>query len=370
MRIAIHVDGPIIRGNERQVIRIAAGLRGRGHHVAVSCRAQGPVRDELTSIGIPTTGIRPGGDADLWNATRFAAWLRRERAEAVLLTSWKRTMIGAWAAAAARVPRIVYRIGDVHPIGGLERLALRRWYTDVIANSRAVADSVAAAVPRAAGKVHVVVNGMESTALSPAPVRRELGIPDDAVLLAAVGGLERRKGFDLLIDALAALDERVHAVLAGGGTDAERSRLEAQARNRGVADRVHFLGRRPDAPAVTAACDAFVLPSRSEGFSVAMLEAMAAGLPTVAADVGGAWEGLAARDGRPPAGWIVPVGDAEALAAALREVIAGIRAGAPEVRARAAEAAWRAANWFTLDKMIDGYEAVLAGRAATSAGRR
>ena len=145
MRIAIHVDGPIIRGNERQVIRIAAGLRGRGHHVAVSCRAQGPVREELTALGIPTTGIRPGGDADLWNATRFAAWLRREGAEAVLLTSWKRTMIGAWAAAAARVPRIVYRIGDVHPIGGLERLALRRWYTDVIANSRAVADSVAAA---------------------------------------------------------------------------------------------------------------------------------------------------------------------------------------------------------------------------------
>lgn len=370
MKVAIHVDGPIIRGNERQVIRIAAGLRERGHHVAVSCRAQGPVRNELTSIGIPTTGIRPGGDADLWNAARFAAWLRREGAQAVLLTSWKRTMIGAWAAAAARVPRIVYRIGDVHPIGGLERLALRRWYTDVIANSRAVGDSVAAAVPGVAGKVHVVVNGMEAAALAPAPVRRELAVPEDAVLLAAVGGLERRKGFDLLIDALPALNARVHAVLVGGGTDAEPGRLEAQARERGVADRVHFFGRRADASAITAACDAFVLPSRSEGFSVAMLEAMAAGRPTVAADVGGAWEGLAARDGRPPAGWIVPIGDADALAGVLREVVHGIRRGAPEVRARAAEAAWRAANWFTLDKMIDGYEAVLTGRAPRSAGRR
>lgn len=363
MRIAIHVDGPIIRGNERQVIRIASGLRGRGHHVAVSCRAEGPVRDELSALGIPTTGVRPGGDADLWNALRFAAWLRRERMDAVLLTSWKRTMIGAWAAAVARVPRIVYRIGDVHPIGALERLALRRWYTDVIANSRKVGDAVIAAVPGVADWVHVVVNGMESAAPSPAPIRRELGIGDDAILLGAVGGLERRKGFDLLVDVLPSLDPHVHAVLVGGGTDADRARLKAQARERGVADRVHFLGRRPDGAAVTAACDAFVLPSRSEGFSVAMLEAMAAGLPTVAADVGGAWEGLAPRDGRPAAGWIVPVGDAEALAAALREVVDGVRADSAEVRARAAEAAWRAANWFTLDEMIDGYEAVLAGRA-------
>lgn len=363
MRIAIHVDGPIIRGNERQVIRIAAGLRDRGHHVAVSCRASGPVRDEMAALGIPTTGIRPGGDADLWNAARFAGWLRRERAEAVLLTSWKRTMVAAAAAAAARVPRIVYRIGDVHPIGALERLALRRWYTDVIANSRKVGESVAAAVPHAPDKVHVVVNGMQAAAPSPAPVRQELGIAADAFLVAAVGGMERRKGFDLLIDALAGLDARVQAVLAGGGTDADRARLQAQARERGVADRVHLLGRRADGAAVIAGCDAFVLPSRSEGFSVAMLEAMAAGRPILAADVGGAWEGLAARGGRPPAGWIVPVGDAGALAGALREVVDGLRGGAPEVPARAAEAAWRAANWFTLDAMIDGYEAVLAGRA-------
>ena len=362
MRIAIHVDGPIIRGNERQVIRIAAGLRDRGHHVAVSCRAEGPVRDELVALGIPTTGIRPGGDADLWNAVRFAAWLHRERIEAVLLTSWKRTMISAWAAAAGRVPRIVYRIGDVHPIGVLERLALTRWYTDVIANSRTVGEAVAAAVPSVADRVHAVVNGMEIAGAAPAPIRQELGIAEDAVLLAAVGGLERRKGFDLLIDALPSLD-RVHAILVGGGTDVDRARLEAQARERGVVDRVHFLGRRTDAPAITAACDAFVLTSRSEGFSVAMREGMAAGKPTVAADVGGAWEGLAPRDGRPAAGWIVPVGDADALAGTLREVVDGLRTAAAEVRARADEAAWRARNWFTLDAMIDGYEAVLAGRA-------
>lgn len=364
MRIAIHVDGPIIRGNERQVIRIAAGLRDRGHHVAVSCRREGPARDELAALGIPTTSIRPGGDADFWNATRFAAWLRRERMESVLLTSWKRTMIAAWAAAAGRVPRIVYRIGDVHPIGTLERLALTRWYTDVIANSRKVGEAVRAAVPGMAARVHVVVNGMEGSLPEPAPVRQELGLGEEAILLAGVGAVERRKGFDLLIEGLPALDARVHAVLVGGGSDADRARLEAHARERGVADRVHFLGRRADGAAVTAGCDAFVLPSRSEGFSVAMLEAMALGRPVVMTDVGGAWEGLAPRDGRPAAGWIVPVDDVRALSSTLREVVDGIRTGAAEVRARTAEAVWRARNWFTLDAMIDGYEAVLTGRAA------
>jgi glycosyltransferase involved in cell wall biosynthesis len=368
MRVAIHVDGPVIRGNERQVIRIAAGLRTRGHDIAVSCRAGGPVMAALDALGIRTTGIRPGGDADLWNALRFAAWLRRERPDAVLLTSWNRAFVSAWSASAAGAPRIVFRIGGIQPIdhgarGWLERLALRRWYHAVIANSRAVAESITRAVPQVAEHVHVVVNGMEIHPPPPAPVRRELGLGDDAILLAAVGGLERRKGFDLLIDAVAGLDPRVHAVLVGDGTEAQRRALQERARGRGVVDRIHFLGRREDADAVTAACDAFVLPSRSEGFSVAMLAAMAMGKPVVSADVPGAWDGLAARDGRPAAGWIVPVEDVDALAATLREVVGGIRSDAAEVRARAGEGAWRAANWFTLDRMIDGYEAVLAGRA-------
>jgi glycosyltransferase involved in cell wall biosynthesis len=139
--------------------------------------------------------------------------------------------------------------------------------------------------------------------------------------------------------------------------------MEERARAHGIAERVHFLGRRDDAPAVTAACDVFALPSRTEGFSVAMLEAMVARRPVVAAEVGGAWEALAAREGRPAGGWIVPRRDAGALAAALRQVVDGLRAGAPEVRARADEVAWRAAHWFTTEAMLDGYEAVLAGRA-------
>ena len=363
MKIAIHVDGPIIRGNERQVMRIAGGLRARGHEVVVSCRAGGPVEAELRARGFRTTGIRPRGDADLWNALAFVRWLRRERPDAVLLTSWIRAFIAGWCARAAGVPRVVFRIGGMQPIhrgvrGSLERHALRRWYHAVIANSRRVAERITGALPEMADRVHVVVNGLAPLdAVDPAPLRREPGIPDDAVLALAVGGMERNKGFDLLIDAVARIPS-VHVVLAGGGTDAQRAALEERA-----GDRIHLLGRRDDVPTLMATCDLFVLPSRAEGFSVALLEAMAAGKPIVAADVGGAWEGLAARDGRPPAGWIVPREDVDALMETIREVVNGIRDGSPEVAARAAEAKWRAEHWFSLERMIDGYEAVLAGRA-------
>jgi glycosyltransferase involved in cell wall biosynthesis len=354
----------VIRGNERQVIAIAAGLCERGHHVAVSCRRGGAVMAELRALGIAATGIRPGGDTDPVNALRFAAWLRRGRFDAVLLTSWKRAFISGWAARVARVPRVVFRIGGIQPIGEkrgrLERYALRRWYHAIVPNSIRVAEHMTAALPDLADRVSLVPNGIDINAVSPVPLRDGLGVPDDAILAVAIGGMERNKGFDLLIDAAAMLDDGVHVVLVGGGTPEARAAMEERARRHGVTGRVHFLGHRSDARAVAAACDLFVLPSRSEGFPVVMLEAMAAGVPVVASDVGGVRDALAERLGRPAAGWIVPVNDAGAIAAGLREVVAAVRSGAPAVAARVREASWRAENWFSMDAMVSGYEAVLA----------
>jgi glycosyltransferase involved in cell wall biosynthesis len=368
VKVAIHVDGPTIRGNERQVIRIAAGLRARGHDVVVSCRAGGPVEAELRSRGIRTTGVRPGGDADLWNALRFVAWLRRERPDATLMTSWKRAFIGAWCARAAGLPRVVFRLGSLQsirpgPRGWLERDALRR-YDAIIAISRGVAERIVETAPEVdPARVHTVLNGIEVKPAPPAPIRAQLGLPADAILCGAVGGMERSKGFYLLVEALASVAASVHAVLVGGGTDEQRRALEEQARALGVAERVHLLGRRGDVPAVLAACDLFALTSRWEGMGVALLEAMAVGCPAVAADVGGTWDAVAARDGRPPAGWVVPAREAAGIAAGVREVVDALRNDPAEVAARVAEARWRIAHWFAVDRMVDEYEAVLAGKS-------
>ncbi len=165
-----------------------------------------------------------------------------------------------------------------------------------------------------------------------------------------------------------AADPGLHVVLAGEGPD--RDALRARAESLGIADRVHLLGQRSDVAAVLAAGDLFVLSSRSEGMSVAMLEAVTARRPVISTDVGGAWDVLAPREGRPAAGWIVPRDDEPALAAALREVAGLLRAGRAAVDARVDEAAWRLEHWFSVERMIDGVEAALRGLPFDHAGAR
>jgi Glycosyl transferases group 1 len=107
-------------------------------------------------------------------------------------------------------------------------------------------------------------------------------------------------------------------VFALGGKGPEREELEEMATRLGIADRVRFLGRREDVPELLAACDVFALPSLYEGSSLAVLEAMAAGRPVVSSAIGGTDELI--EDGR--SGLLVAPGDAEALAAALRRLLA------------------------------------------------
>lgn len=127
--------------------------------------------------------------------------------------------------------------------------------------------------------------------------------------------LDFQKGLETLIEAAATLPD-VLFLIAGDGP--ERARLEAVARDRGVADRVRFLGRRSDVPKLLSACDVFVLPSLFEGLPVSVLEAMAASRPVVATSIPGTAEAVV--DGE--TGWLVPPRDPAALAAAVARVVA------------------------------------------------
>jgi glycosyltransferase involved in cell wall biosynthesis len=361
MKIAFHVDGVEVRGSERQTLLIATGLRERGHSVVVSCRGGGPVEAAFRAAGLTTTSIRPRGDADVWSGLAFAAWLRRERPDAVLLTSWVRLFGASLAARAARVPRIVLRVGGVQSVTRWKyRRALLRQVDAMVVNSPGLAEGFHAQMPELAGRIRIVPNAVVAAPAQPAPVRAEIGAAQGDLLLLAVGGLERRKGLDLLIPAFArTADGGVRLLLAGSGPAADR--LAALAAEHGVADRVHFLGQRTDVPALLAAADAFVLSSLEDSMANAMLEAMAAGLPVLATDVPGTEQALAPRDGRPAAGWMVPRGDEDALARGLGELVAAVRGDPAEARARAAEARWRTEHWFGPQSMVDGYEAALTG---------
>lgn len=172
-------------------------------------------------------------------------------------------------------------------------------------------------------RVHVVQSGVgpPPPAWTRAMLRESFAVPEDAAVLGTVARHHPVKGLDGLIDALGLLAQDpevppfVHLLIGDGP---EGPALRARARARGVFERVRFVGFRPDARAIVGGLDVFVLPSRAEGFGLAALEAMAAGVAVVAAAAGNL---PALLDGG-RLGVVVPVDDAPALASAIKSLVA------------------------------------------------
>ena len=200
--------------------------------------------------------------------------------------------------------------------------ALARFTDLSLAVSQGVKDYLVSAIGLNAAKVRVVANGVDIAALDAArageTVRQELGLPEGTPVIGLVGRLDHwGKGHKELFTAMASLKNRypVHALIVGGGRREEEVRQMAE--NLGLAGQVHFLGSRQDVPDLLQAMDIFVLPSYSEGLSLALLEAMAAGLPVIVSAVGGNPEVV--TDGE--TGLIIPPRDAQVLAQALERLL-------------------------------------------------
>ncbi|HEY8520456.1 MAG TPA: glycosyltransferase family 4 protein [Gammaproteobacteria bacterium] len=156
----------------------------------------------------------------------------------------------------------------------------------------------------------------------------ELGIPPGAFVVGCVANYRPRKGIEYLVDAVARLPADVHLLLVG---HTQAPRLTAAIEASGAGQRIHRVGHRADAPALTAACDVFVLPSiRREGLPRSVIEAMAYGVPPIVTACGGSPELVV--DGQ--SGIVVPVADSAAIAAAIERLRSD-----PALRRRMGEAA-------------------------------
>lgn len=368
MKLVIQSDSRIWGGNEKWLLLVGTGLAERGHDVLVSCKPGRPVEERARRAGLRVTHRRPGGDADVPGAVGFALMLRRERPDAVLLSAFKRALWGGWACRRAGVPRVVERLGIEHdlPARWKYRKAFRDYIDALIVNSSAIRERWLRSAPWfPAGEVHVVLNGVRRPASERSTLRAELGIAGDAPVAAAAGRLEPRKGFDVLLDAVARMrDQSLRLVVAGEGEDG--GALRERASSLGVAGRVHWLGFREDLDNVLLGADLFALPSRREGMANVMLEAMAADCLVVATDISGVREALGAREGRPDAGWIVPPDDPVALAAALDGALAAL-GGDHGARLRE-ETRWRVDHWFAPERAVEHTERVLLGTAEAAPG--
>lgn len=326
-------------GSAENTVASLVGLAaaGYGGPLAVGRAASDPEsledarRRGVTLIDVPAFG-REIGPHDVLALVQLLAVIRRERPAIVHTHTSKAGFIGRLAAQLARVSAVIHQPHG-HVFYGyygrasttlyvtLERLAAR-WTDRIITlTERGTAEHLARRIGRPA-QYRTVPSGVPTAELrfrapSRAVARASLGVPADAFVIAGLGRLVPVKGFDVLLRALPAVVAalpKAQLFLVGDGP--ERGALEAQAAALNVGDRVRISGATADVARWLAACDVLAAPSRNEGMGRALVEAMALGIPVVAAAVGGIPAVVA--DGE--SGRLVASEDAGALAEALVEL--------------------------------------------------
>lgn len=350
-------DGP--GGAEIVVFRMAEELRRRGHYVVPMGPANGVgwLGAKFRDAGFEPRVFTLRRSLDPMCLADLVTQIRRDRLDLIHSHEFTMAVYGAAAARRAGRPHVTTMHGNQTMTAALRRRVALRWAfrrsAATIAVSVETRRQLAAALGLSTDVADVVVNGVPDRRGDPAPIREELGLSQDEVLLVAVGNLDTRKGHILLLQALqqlraAGLRTRWRLAIAGGRGGDQRERLEAFAREHGFQDRLHLLTQREDIPDLLAAAEVFAMPSLWEGLPLALLEAMLAGKAIVASRVSGIPEAVSDD----VEGLLSTPGDVGSLADALGRLLAE-----PSLRTRLGAAAQaRARREFTVEAMVDAYE--------------
>ena len=366
-------------GTEGHLREIAPRLAARGWPVTIYCLIEsGPLAEGLSALGVSvvTRSARGGKASRLPNALRAAmsaphllATLRRLRPGIVHFFLPAAYLIGAPLALLARVPvRIMSRRSQndyqsAHPIAGRLERKLHGRMSAILGNSRRVVRELIDEENCREADVGLLYNGVTTERFGDQHVRsekrRELGLDDGDYVIVTVANLIPYKGHEDLLRGLAIARAELPpawVLLCVGRDDGIGDKLQALATELGLAAHVRFLGSHAGVPGLLSAADMGVLASHEEGFSNAVLEGMAAGLPMVVTDVGGNAE--AVTDG--VHGYVVPPRNPHELARALGLI------ASDTVRAQAMGAAGRRRieERFSMDACVAAYEIVYNGLLA------
>jgi glycosyltransferase involved in cell wall biosynthesis len=340
-------------GTERLVLELVRRLHEE-LPMAVCCLDEaGAWGTDLRTEGFAVTalGRRPGFHPSIGRGVAAAA--RRHGATVIHAHHYSPFVYSAIGRVCGGPSRIVFtehgRLSDAGP--SAKRRAANRLLSHAASRVFTVSKELRAHVVDEgfpARRVGVIYNGIS---VGPRPtegarleIRTRLGVRDDTLVIGTIARLDPVKDLGTLIRAMAVLPVPATLIVIGDGS--ERGTLERDVRLAGLADRVQFLGHRDDARAWLAGCDIYANSSISEGISLTILEAMAAGLPVVATRAGGTVEIVDDACGR-----LVPTRNAHALGGALAEL------GADPGRRRAlgTVARERVEQRFTIERMIGNY---------------
>lgn len=344
-------------GGQRSLYHLVCNLDPAAFRPHVVVPDEGDLAERLRARGVAVSPvdlpkIAPGSAAACWCALRRVRTLIREGAFRIVHTDGPRnTLYGGLVSALAGIPLVWHiRSSDRDPYDRL----LCRLCTKLILVADALRDRFD--FPAARGKFVTIHNGVDldefrahGSPSLPAGLERRNG----EVVLACAGRVEPMKGQARLVEALGRLGEgrrTLRLLLCGEITDeGYRRHCEEIAGRCGIADRVQFLGHRPDVAEVLSAADLVVLPSLTgEAFPRAVIEAMALGKPVVATDVGGTREAI----GEAVTGYVVPPDDTAALAGRIARLLADAAARA----AMGAAARGRAEERFSIEQNVRATE--------------
>ena len=348
LRVAFYSDSGEIGGAEASLANLVAALGPRIQAVVVGVDRRvvewvAGHRPAATTVLLPR--IRSEWDLGAM-AAHFRAF-RRLRPH-ILHVNLNATGASPWAilsGRATRGPRIVAVEHLPLPIRSLRRRLLERLVAPCLTAHVAVGDRSAGEVARFMGvprsSIRTIHNGVPELDVEPLPRHT------DGPVIGSLGRLDEQKGFDVLVRALAELPD-VTAVVVGEGS--ERDRLVQLGERLGVSEQLVLPGWSDEARRYLTAFDVFVLPSRFEGFPLVVVEAMLAGLPVVATDVGSVSEALLEGE----TGVLVPAEDPAALARAVRDLLAD----PARAREMGLNGRRRALARFTVAAMAGAYEAL------------
>ncbi len=356
-------------GGERHVVDLANGLAARGHEVFAALVPGSPLQGELSELAKERLIESPlRNSLDVASALNLARFVRRHQIEIVHAHLARDYPLAALAARRSNGARLVLTRHVLFPLSRIHKLVLRR-VERIIAVSQAVADGLIAQNIFDKDKIVVIHNGVKVDRFTRVTEARIQG-QRTKFRVGTIGELAPIKDQETFLRAAAIVSARrndVDFTIAGedkSSAGENRRLLERLIGELGLTERVRIVGWADDVAELLRTFEVFVSSSRSESFGIAIVEAMAGGVPVVATMTAGAREIIHADK----TGMLVPIGDAEALAKAIGELLDD-----PKTRAHlASNALCMVSERFSLDRMIGSteqvYLGVLKGRSAGALG--
>lgn len=338
-------------GGTMQVYYLTRELHRAGAECLLVTPAGSPLHQLASADGVPCAPIRYAGDVDALSVITLWRLIRRFKPDIVHIHSRRGADI--WGALAARIAGnckviLARRVDDPIAPGPLNRLRYGALCDRVVAVSQGIVKAlVAGGVPL--GKIRQVYSAIEADKYqsdeAPEVMRAELGLPAQGPVLGVIAQLIPRKGHRFLIDALPLIQSKHPATsLLFLGVGESEADLRRQVEELGLGESVVFAGYRDDVGRVLRAMTVLVHPATMEGFANVAMQAQAAQIPVVTADVGGMPESVAHGE----TGLVVPPQDPKALAEAITTLLDD-----PVMRARMGAAGKaRVESRFTVTAMV------------------